>query len=91
MPKIDKLTAPEGTTLAKAQVKTGQCAFRIDGELRPFETVFYRRHLLPVGETLRRSGHRAAEGHRPRSFRPAAPRLNDAAGNLILKVAGDAR
>ena len=52
MPKIDKLTAPEGTTLAKARVKTGQCAFRIDGELRPFETIFYRRHLLPVGETF---------------------------------------
>ena len=62
MPKIDKLTAPEGTTLAKARVKTGQCVFRVDGELRPFETVFYRRHLLPVGETFRRSRHRAAEG-----------------------------
>ena len=49
---FDRLTAPEGTTLAKARVKSGQCAFRIDGELRPSETMFYRRHLLPVGEAL---------------------------------------
>ena len=58
---FDRLTAPEGTTLAKARVKSGQCAFRIDGELRPFETVFYRRHLLPVGEATCRSCHPAAE------------------------------
>ena len=62
MPKIEKLTAPEGTTLAKARVRTGQCVFRIDGELRSFETAFYRRHLLPVGESFRRSRYRAAKG-----------------------------
>ena len=90
MPKIDKLTAPEGTTLAKAQVKTGQCAFRINGELRPFETVFYRRHLLPVGETFAGPAI-VLQKDSTTVIPPGCTATNDAAGNLILKVAGDAR
>src|SRR6516225_3133571 len=53
MPKITKLAAPEGATLEKARARTGQCVFRIDGELRTLETSFYRRHLLPMGETFK--------------------------------------
>ncbi|HLH49625.1 MAG TPA: hydantoinase/oxoprolinase family protein, partial [Roseiarcus sp.] len=52
MPKIQKLRAPEGGSFAAAKVRIGQCMFRVDGQLRPFETTFYRRHLLPVGETF---------------------------------------
>ena len=73
MPKIDKLTAPEGTTLAKARVKTGQCVFRVNGELarsRPFSTGAIccpSARLSPVPRSCCRKT-------RPRSFRPAAPR-----------------
>ena len=90
MPKIDKLTAPQGTTLTKARVKTGQCAFRINGELRPFETVFYRRHLLPVGETFAGPAI-VLQKDSTTVIPPGCTATNDTAGNLILKVAGDAR
>ena len=84
------LPAPEGTTLAKVRVKSGQCAFRIDGELRPFETMFYRRHLLPVGEAL--AGRAILlQKESTTVIPPGCSAFNDAAGNLVLKVAGDVR
>jgi N-methylhydantoinase A len=88
MPKLDKLTAPEGTTLAKARVRTGQCVFRVDRELRPFETAFYRRHLLPVGETFAGPAI-VLQKDSTTVLPPGCTAINDAAGNLILIVAGD--
>ena len=88
MPKIDKLTAPEGSTLAKARVKSGQCVFRIDGELRSFETVFYRRHLLPVGEAF--AGPAVVlQKDSTTVIPPGCSAINDPAGNLILTIAGN--
>jgi N-methylhydantoinase A/oxoprolinase/acetone carboxylase beta subunit len=87
---FDGLTAPEGTTLAKARVKSGQCAFRIDGELRPFETMFYRRHLLPVGEALAGPAI-LLQKESTTVIPPGCSAFNAAAGNLVLKVAGDVR
>jgi N-methylhydantoinase A/oxoprolinase/acetone carboxylase beta subunit len=87
MPKIASLTAPEGTTLAKARVRTGRCVFRIDGELRPFETAFYRRHLLPVGGSFVGPAI-VLQKDSTTVIPPGCTAINDAAGNLILKVAG---
>ena len=87
MPKIDKLTAPEGSTLAKARVKSGQCVFRIDGELRSFETVFYRRHLLPVGEAFAGPAI-VLQKDSTTVIPPGCSAINDPAGNLILTIAG---
>ena len=71
--------------MARARVKTGQCVFRIDGELRPFETTFYRRHLLPVGESF--SGPAIVlQKDTTTVIPPGCIAINDAAGNLILKV-----
>jgi len=88
MPKIEKLTAPEGSTLAKARVRSGQCVFRIDGELRSFETVFYRRHLLPVGEAFAGPAI-VLQKDSTTVIPPGCSAINDPAGNLILKIAGD--
>ena len=88
MPKIDKLTAPEGSTLAKARVKSGQCVFRIDGELRSFETVFYRRHLLPVGEAFVGPAI-VLQKDSTTVIPPGCSAINDPAGNLILTIAGN--
>ena len=85
LPKISGLTAPAGTTLAKARVRSGKCVFRVDGELRPFDTAFYRRHLLPVGEVF----HGPAivlQKDSTTVIPPGCTAVNDAAGNLILKV-----
>ena len=50
MPKIDRLGAPEGGSLALARVDTGQCLFRTGGGLESFDTPFYERDRLPMDE-----------------------------------------
>ena len=50
MPKITQLQAPSGGTLAQAQLRRSTCVFRADGHLQDFDTPFYQRTLLPVGE-----------------------------------------
>jgi N-methylhydantoinase A len=50
MPKLRASRAPEGGSFEKATVRTGRCLFRVGGELRPFDTVFLQRKLLPAGE-----------------------------------------
>ncbi len=49
MPKIKSLSAPKDGSLEKALIRSGQCVFRVDGELKTFDTGIYRRHQLPVG------------------------------------------
>ena len=87
MPKITKLAAPEGATLEKARVRTGQCVFRIDGELRSFETSFYRRHLLPVGLVFTGPAI-VLQKDSTTVVPPGCSAINDPAGNLILTIAG---
>jgi N-methylhydantoinase A len=87
MPKITKLAAPQGATLEKARVRTGQCVFRIDGELRTFETSLYRRHLLPVGETFKGPAI-VLQKDSTTVVPPGCSAINDPAGNLILTIAG---
>ncbi len=88
MPKIEKPTAPEGGSLSAARVRVGQCVFRVDGELRSFETTFYRRHLLPVGVPI--EGPAIALQKDSTTIIPARWRaVNDPVGNLILTVEGD--
>jgi N-methylhydantoinase A len=88
MPKIAKLVAPEGTTLDEARVRTGQCVFRIDGELRAFETRFYRRHLLPVGKVFAGPAI-VLQKDSTTVIPPGCSAINDPAGNLILSIAMD--
>jgi N-methylhydantoinase A len=87
MPKITKLAAPEGATLEKARVRTGQCVFRIDGEQRSFETSFYRRHLLPVGQVFTGPAI-VLQKDSTTVVPPGCSAINDPAGNLILTIAG---
>jgi N-methylhydantoinase A len=86
MPKIAKLTAPEGTTFDDARVRSGQCVFRIDGELRAFETSFYRRHLLPVGKVFAGPAI-VLQKDSTTVIPPGCSAINDPAGNLILTIA----
>ena len=52
MPKIGRPAAAAGGALETARVRGGACVFRVDGALQSFETAFYRRDDLPVGETF---------------------------------------
>jgi N-methylhydantoinase A len=87
MPKIAALTAPAGATLADARERTGECVFRVDGELRPFETSFYRRHLLPVGGMFEGPAI-VLQKDSTTVIPPGCRAINDPAGNLILTIAG---
>ncbi len=85
MPKLKPLTAPEGGSLEAATIRTGPCVFRVDGVLERFETTFYRRTLLPVGEAfagpaivLQRDSTTVVP---PRSIARV-----DAAGNILITL-----
>ena len=89
MPKIRALQAPAGGSFAAAKLRVGQCVFRVDGALKAFETTFYRRTQLPVGEKF----HGPAIVLQMDSTTVIPPRwsaINDAAGNLILTFDGEA-
>jgi N-methylhydantoinase A len=87
MPKIAALSAPAGGTLADARVRSGQCVFRVGGALRSFDTVFYRRHALPVGISFNGPAI-VLQNDSTTVIPPDCSAVNDRAGNLILTIAG---
>lgn len=52
VPKLPRPAAPAGGSLEKARVRISPCVFRIGGKLQSFDTTFYHRQDLPVGETF---------------------------------------
>ena len=89
MPKIQKIKPAEGGSLAVARTRAGQCMFRVAGELKSFETAFYRRHLLPVEEKF--SGPAVVlQKDSTTIVPPGWSAVNDRAGSLILSVNGGA-
>jgi N-methylhydantoinase A len=88
MPKIQKLRAPEGGSLDKARTRVGQCVFRIGAMLNPFETSFYRRALLPVGESFAGPAI-VLQMDSTTVVPPGWSAINSADGNLILTFRGD--
>jgi N-methylhydantoinase A len=53
MPKLRPTKIDAGTTLADARVKRADTYFRRDGALRTYETDFFLRDRLPVGQLIR--------------------------------------
>jgi N-methylhydantoinase A len=89
MPKIEALRAPAGGPLVAARTRTGQCVFRVDGVLKPFETVFYQRRLLPVGQAF--AGPAVVlQKDSTCVVPPAWHAVGDSMGNLILKIGAQA-
>jgi N-methylhydantoinase A len=89
MPKMAVPRAPVGGSLARARIRTAQCMFRRDGELRSFESSFYRRPLLPVG--IRFAGPAIVlQKDSTTVIPPRWSAINDPVGNLILTAEGDA-
>jgi N-methylhydantoinase A len=52
VPKMGRPAIVGGDSLATARVRQGTCVFRTDGNLRPFDTVYYQRDALPVDKTM---------------------------------------
>jgi N-methylhydantoinase A len=90
MPKILAPPIPAGGSMAEARVRTERSMlFRCNGELRSFETSFYRRPLLPVGVCF--AGPAIVLQKDSTTVVPPLWRANhDEVGNLILKFEGDA-
>ncbi len=87
LPKIKPPRPPHGHALAAAEVKKGQCLFRMDGKLRGFDTQFYRRHCLPVGAQL---GGPAILLQKDSTtvVPPRCTAVTDAVGNLVITIGG---
>jgi N-methylhydantoinase A len=52
MPKIGQEVVSGGQSLDEARIKTGRCLFRVDNELKSFDTPFYQREKLPLEQTI---------------------------------------
>ena len=86
MPKIGTPQTHSGAhSLASAVLKTGRGVFRTSGGLQEFETTFYSRDALPVGEQL--SGPAIIlQKDSTTVVRPEDTAEADAAGNLIIHI-----
>ena len=89
MPKIGRPGAPEGGSFDQARIKTGDCVFRVDGRLRSFETVFYQRRLLPVGERFQGPAV-VLQTDSTTVVPPGCSAICDPEGNLLIQLGGEA-
>ncbi len=85
--KIQHLVPPSGGSLHEARVKTDQCVFRVQDGLKPFQTVFYRREKLPIGQVL--NGPALIPQPDSTTVVPPADSVQaDEYGNLIITIGG---
>ncbi len=85
--KIQHLVPPTGGSLREALVKTDQCVFRVQDGLKTFQTVFYRREKLPIGQVV----NGPALILQPDSTTVVPPGCHgqaDEHGNLIITIGG---
>lgn len=85
--KIQHLVPPTGGSLHAARVKTDRCVFRVPDGLKTFQTVFYRREKLPIGQVV----DGPAVILQPDSttvIPPACHVQADEHGNLIITIGG---
>jgi N-methylhydantoinase A len=85
--KIQHLIPPTGGSLHEARVKTDQCVFRVPDGLKTFQTVFYRREKLPIGQVV--NGPALILQPDSTTVVPPACRVQaDEHGNLIITIGG---
>ncbi|MFM1655793.1 hydantoinase/oxoprolinase family protein [Brevibacillus sp. B_LB10_24] len=85
MPKIGDPVVEETGNVEEALMKTGQTAFRKDGQLQTCETSFYLREKLPAGAVL--SGPAVIlQKDTTTIVPPDCQVLVEKSGNLIIKV-----
>jgi N-methylhydantoinase A len=87
--KLSELAEPEGTSVAAAKVRTGPCAFRVDGQLSTFDTAFYHRPLLPVGEAFEGPAI-VLQKDSTTVVPPRASAVVDRSGSIIITLGGAA-
>ncbi|TVQ57358.1 MAG: hydantoinase/oxoprolinase family protein [Rhodobacteraceae bacterium] len=85
---VERIAAPallSGGSRAEALVRTGDCAFRVDREMRAFPTAFYRRDRLPIGERIEGPAV-ILQQDSTTLVRPGDSFVADGAGNLLIRV-----
>ena len=82
-------SAPASGTLGDALVKTDRTVFRVDGGLKEFDTAFYARERLPVGEALAGPAI-ILQKDSTTVVRPEDTAELDAAGNLLIRIGANA-
>ena len=85
MPKIGEPRPARGGSLAQALVRTAQCAFRVNGRLRPMPTPFYRRGALPLEQAIAGPAI-VLQTDSTTVVPPGVTVTADPAGNLILRL-----
>jgi N-methylhydantoinase A len=84
-PKITRLPRPSGGSVKEALVRTGACMFRVDDNLRTFDTAFYRRDRLPVEEEIAGPAI-ILQQDSTTVVRPVDTFRVDASGNIIIAI-----
>ncbi len=87
IPKIAPSRPTGGGSLAVALVKTAPCVFRSNGRLDAITTPFYRRSLLPLGQTIAGPAI-VLQTDSTTVVPPDATLTADESGNLILRIEG---
>jgi N-methylhydantoinase A/oxoprolinase/acetone carboxylase beta subunit len=85
MAKIAVPRPPESSRLADALVRTGPCAFRVDGGLKTLPTPFYRRDALPLDTPIAGPAI-ILQTDSTTVVPPGATAQADRGGNLILRL-----
>jgi N-methylhydantoinase A len=85
--KIQHLIPPTGGSLHEARVKTEQCVFRVSDGLKTFQTVFYRREKLPIGQVFTGPAL-ILQPDSTTIVPPACHGQADEHGNLIITIGG---
>ena len=85
MPKIGKPEVSAGRSIEAALVRRGQSVFRVGGVLKPYETAYYRRDQLPLGQAVPGPAI-ILQRDTTTVVPPGWSAESEAGGNLILRV-----
>ena len=87
VPKIGRPATRSGGSVEEARVKTAPATFRIGAELAQYDTGFYRRDRMPVGEAVPGPAI-VLQTDSTTVVPPDCTVTAEANGNLIIKVGG---
>jgi N-methylhydantoinase A len=86
-PTIRRAKMPAGDNLRDALMKIDGCFFRRSGRLEQMDTAFYRRELLPVGQSIE-GPTIILQTDTTTVVPPGSTIVADGTGNLIIQVRG---
>ncbi|MDP6705768.1 MAG: hydantoinase/oxoprolinase family protein [Alphaproteobacteria bacterium] len=89
MPKITHFRVDGGAATEEALIKRGRCRFRAAGKMEDFETPFYARERLPIGDEIAGPAI-IVQKDSTTVVPPGSGARADASGNLIVRIGEEA-